>query len=279
MPGRWDAAGNLLSLGEGWAVAVSTDGKVIAGIGQSWTIGADGTVANEAQLDPRLDVFSANRDVSTTVGRALFPDTVGRDAFRWTRATGPVQLGHLPGHTYAEARDVSDDGRVVVGSSATHAPGGLYEAFRWTEDGGMVGLGDLPGGIDFSSATTVSADGSTVGGFGTGDSGPEYFLWTASSGMRRLSDVFRDAGVKFPGWQITAPFNQFSLGPLRMSGDGLTFAGTGINPQGQQEGWVAVIPEPAGLTLLLVATTSLLRRNQDPGRRSRKPKGTFRLSI
>lgn len=48
--------------------------------------------------------------------------------------------------------------------------------------------------------------------------------------MRPPADVLREAGINFAGWRLTAPSNQFSRGPLRMSADGLTIAGTGINP-------------------------------------------------
>jgi hypothetical protein len=45
--------------------------------------------------------------------------------------------------------------------------------------------------------------------------------------------------------------------------DGRTIVGFGINPRGQVEAWIAVIPEPSSLLLLAtgaVAIASLLRR-------------------
>jgi hypothetical protein len=37
-----------------------------------------------------------------------------------------------------------------------------------------------------------------------------------------------------------------------MSGDGLAFAGTSIDPQGQEEAWTAVVPEPSFAVLIML---------------------------
>jgi len=93
-------------------------------------------------------------------------------------------LGDLPGGAIASwAYDVSADGSVVVGISATDGTG--REAFRWTAAGGMVGIGHLPGGEIFSRAEGVSADGSIVVGFSAG----EAFRWTAAGGMVGLGGL------------------------------------------------------------------------------------------
>ncbi len=75
-----------------------------------------------------------------------------------------VGLGDLPGGgEFSEARDVSSDGSVVVGTSRSAAqPGG--EAFRWTAQDGMQGLGSLASTSPFSEAMAVSADGGTIVG-------------------------------------------------------------------------------------------------------------------
>ena len=81
-------------------------------------------------------------------------------------------LGFLPGDTGSDARGVSSDGAVVVGSSDS----GTLEAFRWT-GGVMTGLGDLPGGTFYGFANGVSADGAVV--VGASDSRTlEAFRWT-----------------------------------------------------------------------------------------------------
>ena len=52
----------------------------------------------------------------------------------------------------------------------------------------MVGLGDLPGGVFESFGFAVSADGSTIVGRGSSNSGTEAFRWT-SAGMVGLGDL------------------------------------------------------------------------------------------
>ncbi len=105
-------------------------------------------------------------------------------------------LGDLPGpYFFSQANAVSADGRVVVGESESDSPFDGpnkpsptgREAFRWTRDGGMVGLGDLPSSAAniASSATAVSADGSTVLGYGSNGS---TFLWSQNS-MSDVKDV------------------------------------------------------------------------------------------
>lgn len=96
-------------------------------------------------------------------------------------------LGDLPGGAfYSDAKAVSADGSVVVGSSKSAAG---TEAFYWTKQGGLHGLGDLPGGIFQSGANGVSSDGSVI--VGSSKSGAEFeaFRWTADAGMVGLGDL------------------------------------------------------------------------------------------
>lgn len=101
------------------------------------------------------------------------------EAFRWTRETGAISLGHLSGYPNSFAGYVSDDGSVIVG----RVQNSDYEAFRWTQQNGMVGLGPIPG-LTSSRATAVSGDGSTIVGGTIGFT--VGFIWKAESGMRRL---------------------------------------------------------------------------------------------
>jgi probable HAF family extracellular repeat protein len=101
-------------------------------------------------------------------------------AFRWTRATGAVSLGILPGYTgNAGFASVSRDGSVVAGTSYRD----MYSshAFRWTQSRGLIDLGVLPGG-EWSAAFGISGDGTAVVGFAGGLIGNGYhaFRWTQS---------------------------------------------------------------------------------------------------
>ncbi|HET6304990.1 MAG TPA: PEP-CTERM sorting domain-containing protein, partial [Myxococcota bacterium] len=101
------------------------------------------------------EAHAVSADGTVVVGYGTSP--AGREAFRWTAATGMVALGDLPGGSSTSfGFGVSADGSVIVGrGSSASGP----EAFRWTQAGGMLGLGDLPGGAFGSIATDVSADG------------------------------------------------------------------------------------------------------------------------
>ena len=106
-------------------------------------------------------------------------------------------LGFLPdGYFYSSAQDVSEDGRIVVGTAHQGGVGNL--AYRWTAATGMQSLGDLPGGDSYSQAIGISADGRVIIGQGTVG---EYaiidaFRWTADEGMQPIG-YFPYDGVRF----------------------------------------------------------------------------------
>jgi len=95
-----------------------------------------------------------------------------------------VGLGDLPGGDFGSgASSVSGDGSIIVGFG-TSASG--KEAFVWDEANGMQVLAQVLSnqGIDISgwtlsSATGISADGSTIVGYGTNPAGfQEAFIAT-----------------------------------------------------------------------------------------------------
>ena len=140
-------------------------------------------------------------------------------------------LGDLPGGHFASyAHSVSSDGSVVVGHGSSDPES---EAFRWTSAGGMVGLGYLPGGHAGSYAYDVSADGSVIVGHSDSASGgQEAFIWDATNGMRNLRTLLvDDFGLDLTGWWLENASG--------ISDDGLTIVGSGRNPSGHYEAWVA----------------------------------------
>jgi probable HAF family extracellular repeat protein len=151
--------------------------------------------------------------------------------------------------------DVNADGSVVVGSAST-SPGTPMEAFRWTASGGMVGLGLLPGTTS-SAASAVSDDGSVVfGTTSTGATAGSPFVWDASHGMRDLEAVLNgNFGVNLAGWHLSS-VNDIST-------DNRTLVGQGINPNGNYEGFVIVVPEPAGAGgVAVLLSAALVRRRR-----------------
>jgi probable HAF family extracellular repeat protein len=220
------------------------------------------------------DAVEASADGSTIVGESRSAN--GIEAFRWTLSGGMQGLGDLSGGSFfSTASDVSADGSIVVGSSRS-ANG--TEAFRWTSLGGIQGLGFLSSS-SFSSteATAISADGSTVVGVSSamasdevsnisfnattrnsGLSSSESFIWTESGGMKSLQRLLTDAGANLSGWKLNVATD--------VSADGRTIVGTGTNPNGRPEAWLArldatptptAVPETTPITPLLAGLAAL----------------------
>jgi probable HAF family extracellular repeat protein len=252
---RWSAREGLVGLGglpgdppaaQSIAWSTSADGAVV--VGQSgtfskafrWTA-AEGMVRLSGS-PPGDFYYSSATDISAD-GNVIVGEieTISRQAFRWTAETGIVQLG------FGRATAVSADGSVIVGSST--------RAFRWTAESGMVSLGDLPGGRESSVAHDVSADGSIVVGqgetaFDGSRSTTEAFIWSAQGGMVNLRSFLVSQGLDLAGWTLTSAEG--------VSADGRTIVGTGVNPAGNPEGWVATIPEPSTIAFAASGAGALL---------------------
>lgn len=191
-PFRWTQEDGMIGLGQlpgGYSSAaggVSADGSLIAGCGYNmlgqqeafrWTekegmvgIGflPDGSSFSCAQ--------SVSADGSVIVGLSGQSPWVNDQAFRWTESDGMVGLGYLPGGNDSQATSVSADGSVIVGYG--NSPLGL-RAFLWTQADGLRPLADVLGndfGMDISGwtlqiASGISADGSTITGYGLNPTG------------------------------------------------------------------------------------------------------------
>jgi len=237
---RWTAGGGAASMGatggsyEGWgALGVSANGAVVVGRA-GFSIGA---AAFGAPFGPpvsygRSSARGVSADGTAIVGITRNSEDDRDQAFRWSSAGGVQMLGSLLGGVNSSAAAISGDGGTVVGWSES-ASG--RQAFRWSAVEGMIGLGDLPGGAFDSEAVASSADGSAIFGTGTDAAGPAAVRWTAS-GAVPVQFLLTGAGVDLTGWRLT--------GVSGVSADGLTLVGNGIDPLGQPQGWMAMIPSP-----------------------------------
>ena len=197
---RWVASGAAQDLGvlpgasSSFAVASSADGSVICGYDQdvlnrSWRWTPATGMQDLGIVSASGHATAINSDGSVIVGQAS-----GR-AWRWTVA-GPLDLGLLPGATYAEANSVSSDGSVVTGES-----GG--QAFRWTSGGRIQNLG-MPAGAITSSAAAVSGDGrAVVGSCVVAGEGAACYWDTLAGTAVDLNRYLPSIGVDLTGWSLS----------------------------------------------------------------------------
>jgi probable HAF family extracellular repeat protein len=275
---RWNVAGDFDVLGtlpgdiNSGASDVSGDGAVVVGSSSAIVPGPEAFRWTEATGMVGLggltgaEVWSSasgtSADGSVIVGQARDVDN-SFQPFRWTAETGMVKLGLAPNGTGGFARSVTPNGSVVIGAVffPPPQPGSTAvrrEAFRWTESDGMIALGDLAGGDISSTAFAVSANGSVIVGTGETFSAEgmptinEAFYWTPNFGMLNLRDVLVFGGANgLDGWTLTEARG--------VSYDGLTVAGTAIDPNGVTQAFVATVGAiPEASTIVLSALAALL---------------------
>jgi probable HAF family extracellular repeat protein len=263
-----------------WASSVSGDGATTIGLAFTPTGLRSFRSQNGAFEDIGVlpgapygaEAYGVNYDGSVVVGTGSSPIADFR-AFRWTRQTGMVDLGALPGGTYSFGSAVSASGNVVVGTSSV--PGNEV-AFRWTAQSGMRALdsldpnfssgaftvsangafaagysgstavrwnpagqvqelGILPGGA-FSTAYAISANGQIVAGTSEdANGGISAYVWAQMLGMADLNELLPRLGVDLSGWDL-----DYTTG---MSADGRTMVGLGMF-QGESRGWIVRLPAP-----------------------------------
>jgi hypothetical protein len=222
---------------------VSADGSVIVGdfsnpsapgrIAFRWTAAGGVTELN----------FGANGgeqvsdDGSVVVGHDFFSSPLDQAVWRWTSETGAVYLPAPPQLNLLSYGQpvLSADGRVIAGGAGQFVDGVCCRtsAFRWTAESGMVLLNPPPG---FASnglvPSAISGDGSVIVG--------GALMWDAANGTRLLEEVFFHEHGLAPhvqGWS--------ALKATGISTNARVIVGSGINPQGKQEAWIARLDQAA----------------------------------
>jgi len=294
--GRFDFGDEVGTPLNSYATGVSGDGTTFVGRGgaqwfRSFRYRGPGTYEDLGTFGnfTTSTATGVSHDGSVIVGYGGFGYPGYGQAYRWTSQTGMQGIGYTrPGAFYSLATDVSADGRVIVGHSS--GPAGV-DAFVWRPDTGMQILTPLPGGNE-SYAYAVSGDGSVVvgaSGDGTqgviwrdglpmllptpiaerfhpiavdnsgnvvvGSIGITNLIWTPGRGTEQLESYLQSFGVQFPiGWNMYTCYS--------VSGDGLTFAGSGAVAGSSAQGFVITIPSPASMLVFCIAGSVASRRRR-----------------
>jgi probable HAF family extracellular repeat protein len=260
----WQATSGFQGLGflgdvSSEATDVSADGSVVIGTSNA-TIdpGFQGFVwSNVGGMTPLPSPDNHGSRANSISPNGLFiagtnvdpvSETRAASAALWRRpdVTSSFQfqnIGSLSGLSFfSEALDVSSDGAVAVGYSQAIEEN--EEAFRWTETGGLQGLGHLQGFNHTSRGLATNHDGSIVVGVSSSDprqgiplGGPQRaIIWTELHGMRDLQDVLiSDYSLAVEDWTL--------ISATDISATGRVLVGTGRNPQGLEESWIADLRE------------------------------------
>ena len=170
---------------------MSSDGSVIVGIsftpdlfvGFRWTMA--GGMVSLGDLANNATAVSGTGDVIVGRIRGVNPYSV----YIWTEATGVIALFDPEPDSYIDSRDISTDGKTVVGNMQPEHPSGGSggrRGWRWTKASGRQTIKEwlTDASVDstgwlFDSAVAVSSDGTVVTGTAINPSGDRepYIAW------------------------------------------------------------------------------------------------------
>lgn len=158
-----------------------------------------------------MTAFALSGDGSVAVGRIGGATSTNHHAFRWTAAGGTEVLNHGTA-LRSIARQVSSDGRVVVGEA--WISNGRTRAVRWVDQQPMEFL--TPAGTTGStgSANDVSADGTVIVGAAVESQMRTAFVWTETGGLVEVIP----AGAIISELRFVSDSGDVALGTTTVSG-------------------------------------------------------------
>lgn len=199
LEGLGTLGGSQIPAGVPWQI--SRDGTTIVGWSSSengreafrWTR-SKGMVGLGDLPGPVFDSQATDVSADGSIVIGIASGSEGVTSFRWTTATGMVDLGRPPGTGGSILLGASADGSVAIGDSPLV---GDVVPIIWDETHGMrnlvevlaeLGLGPAMAGWDLETATAISPDGLTIGGWGYNPQG-DVEAWLAYLGEPSVVEV------------------------------------------------------------------------------------------
>lgn len=232
------------------ASAVSADGSVVGGFGHYLTspidfFGMTWTGEPVRAMPAPCMITALNENGSLASGfaphsRSLPHDIALRNNVMLPLPTssdrscsGELCLNCVSANRCASrAYGISRDGATVVGYVAD-LTSGRSAAMLWAFDSAGAITNTVLSPQYPAQAMAVSGDAQVVVG-GQGIDGVSVATLWADGGSASIADRLSQAGVDLKGWTLTLARGA--------SDDGRVIVGTGVNPNGEQEGWMAVMP-------------------------------------
>lgn len=226
------AGGSYFSSGRG----ITNGGTAVIGAASNsmgwepfrWTQGGSMQGLGDLNDDNNTSVMAVSGDCTYYAGTGGSSPSL---AYRGRVGGSKQTLGDLPGGTSSSsAYGISNNGSYVVGGSNSFNGS---EAFFWSEATGMQALGDLQGGRFTSSAWGVTDDGRYIVGSGHSSNGYRAVLWDRNGQVHDLNTYLTNRGINLGDWKLESAVN--------ITPDGSAIIGSGTNPEGNTEAWIARI--------------------------------------
>lgn len=206
----WTSSNGMIGLGtlgggSSYANAISDDASTVVGyynkagsFSHAFVWKADDRTIVDINNDNLYDISVAGMvsdDGSVVAGGGTKNNLSGPSSngvFRWTEATGMVDIGNLGGE-YTRLYAMNGDGNVLVGEASTPELN-TYHAYRYVASTStLTDLKTLGGKSSYAS--DLNADGSIV--IGTSSNAEEVyrgFVWTEATGMKTVEEWVASRG-------------------------------------------------------------------------------------
>jgi probable HAF family extracellular repeat protein len=260
---RWTKRDGMVGLGDlpgeerfSVAFAVSQDGVVIVGAGdystgggprpttgQAFRWSSDDGLVGLADLPggPNASrAWGVSADGQVIVGKGDAASTFQVEdlgaAVRWSSTSEVERLDGPKDSPFSIANAISANGRVIVGASSGLDASFRRVAVRWVGDEPVQALRVPAAEHVNSEALAVSEDGEViVGTYLDADFADNLaFIWDMRHGLRSVQEVLsedKSLSQQLAGWRLREATG--------VSADGLTIVGSGLNPSGNIEAWIA----------------------------------------